>query len=221
MTEDLTQAEREAIATRLDAGSNSSVQPTDDSWKSNTGITTSERTNEVTPEPTEAAAVVDEQEYAPKLILFREVPGFDLRTLVLSYGEESIDLQFCSCNNKYKKRFAQFLQENPDFLTQLKGAVLILKNNGYQDISIADVLDYLRLSAKLTAKASQYLSQYPHDFTFDLLPRQYLERKLMMEEPELFNFFELKPVKCRSACGYGHSDSPVEDEPEETSLAGF
>jgi hypothetical protein len=161
-----------------------------------------------------------EEDYEPKLIVFREVPGFDPRTLVLSYGENSIDLQFCSCMNKYKKRFAQFLTQNPQFLKDVQDAVLALKANGYESVEIKDVLDYLRLQAKLTSPASSYLATFSHDFDLDKIERDYLERKLMMEDPELFDFFELSPVKCRSNCGYGSGEAP-EPEEEQTSLAGF
>ena len=164
----------------------------------------------------------DEEDYEPRLIIFREVPGYDPRTLVLSYGEDAIDLQFCGCVNKYKKRFVQFLNENPKFLEDAKNAAIELANQGYyKDVNIKDIVDYLKFNAKLDTKASEYLSTYPHDFDLDKLVRDYLERKLMMETPALFGFFELTPVKCRSNCGYGSGEPVVEEEDDSTSLAGF
>lgn len=163
-----------------------------------------------------------DEPYEPRLLVFREVPGFDPRTLVLSYGEEeALDLQFCSCQNKYKKRFSSFLKENPEFLADIKAAAVALAEQGYRDVDIKDILEYLRGKAKIETSASEYLQQYPHDFTFDVLPRAYLVRKLMMDEPKLFKFFELTPVKCKSQCGYGHSDVPVPDEDEDVDIAGF
>lgn len=162
-----------------------------------------------------------EEEYTPKLQVFREVPGFDPRTLVLSYGEDALDLQFCGCVNKYKKRFSAFVKENPGFIATVTDAAKKLKAGGYQDVDIKSLLDGLRFQTKLTTPAKSYLSENPHDFEFDALPRAYLARKLMMEEPELFKFFELTPVKCKSQCGYGHGDQPEPETEDETDIAGF
>lgn len=197
------------IAARRDAGSST---VSDESWKSNTSLTPKETKDTAPP--------VDEEEYLPRLIVFREVPGFDPRTLVLSYGEDNIDLQFCGCVNKYKKRFASFLKEDPGFFEQVRNAAVRLQKQGHKSISINEILDGLKFEAKASTSLGEYLVKYPHDFTFDTLPRQYLTRKLMMEDSRLFNFFELTPVKCRSNCGYpGTTEEPAEEET--SSIAGF
>lgn len=159
------------------------------------------------------------EEYTPKLIVFKEVPGFDKRTLVLSYGEESLDLQFCSCANKYKKRFVSFLSDNPGVLEQIRDAAVSLKDQGHVGVDIKDILEYLRTKTKLSTPIKEYFQKFSHDFELDTLPRAYLVRKLMMEDPRLFNFFQLAPLKCRSNCGY-----PSDTEPERedsTDIAGF
>jgi len=151
--------------------------------------------------------------------IFREVPNFDERTLVLKLGEKLLDLQFCACPNKYKKRFSAFLKENTDLIEDIRQSALNLAAGGYE-VDVREILSSLRFGAKLNTPASDYLRLYPHDFELDSLPRAYLVRKLMMEEPKLFGKFELSPVKCRSNCGYP-SDPEPEEEETATDLAGF
>lgn len=152
--------------------------------------------------------------------VFKEVPGFDERTLVLKKGEQLLDLQFCACVNKYKKRFSQFLKENGEFYDLVKEAAVSLSEQGYKDFDVRELLDYLKTHAKLTVPAAEYILRHPHDFALDTLPRAYLVRKLMMEEPKLFGFFHLDPVKCRSNCGYPSDEAPQEDK-SSTDIAGF
>jgi hypothetical protein len=175
--------------------------------------------------PTDSLLSAREEDYEPTLIVFREVPGYDPRTLVLSFGDQFIDLQLCTCLNKYKKRFTQFLKENPELYENVKNTAVQLAEGDFgKTVSITDILEYLRLNAKLNTRADRYLAEYTHDFTLDSLPRAYLIRKLMMEEPALFDFFELAPIKCRSACGYGHgaSEQPEpEEEDDNLNIAGF
>jgi hypothetical protein len=150
--------------------------------------------------------------------LFKEVPGHDPRTLVLKTDDETlVDLKFCSCQNKYKKRFAAFLEENPSFYEEISTVATYLANNRYK-IDIRNVLGHLRVVAQTNVPASEYLKAYPHDFELDKLPREYLIRKLIIDHPHLADAFDLAPVKCKGTCGY--PDTVAAEEPAE-SLAGF
>lgn len=153
----------------------------------------------------------------PRLQVFKEVPGFDPRSLVLQYGDKLLDLQFCSCVNKYKKRFAQFLLDNPSFLNDLTVLATDLAEQGYTDLDVKELLEYMRTHAKRRVAVANYMRDFPHDFNLDTLPRAYLARKLMMIEPKLFGKIHISPVKCRANCGY-----PEVAEVKTTSdVAGF
>lgn len=168
-------------------------------------------------DPSPSASVQRE----PELEVYRDVPNFDPRTLVLKKGDNFLDLQFCSCVNKYKRRFSAFLQENRSLYEDVKSTAASLAENGYKDVDVRDILGHLRVVAKANSPAKRYLLDHAHDFDLDALQRAYLVRKLMMETPELFGFFELNQVKCRSGCGYGHTDEPPPVKEDETDIAGF
>lgn len=155
----------------------------------------------------------------PKLEIFKDVPDHDPRTLVLKYGDKLLDLGFCSCPNKYKKRFSALLEEFPTLYDDVKAEAIELAQQGYKEFDIKEILDGLRVAAKAATPAAEYFAKYPHDFNLETLYRSYLVRKLTMEESKLFGFFSLAPVKCRSNCGYPSETEPKTEEP--TNLAGF
>lgn len=155
-----------------------------------------------------------------KLQVFRDVPEHDPRTIVLQFGEKLLDLQFCTCPNKYKKRFAEFVKESGDFLEKVKDASVAYAAQGHKDVDIQEILNYVRGVARIGTTAEEYIRKYPHDFKLEVIERQYLIRKLMMEEPKLFGFFELTPVKCKSNCGYPEPLEPAE-KTEDGNIAGF
>lgn len=134
--------------------------------------------------------------------VFKEVPGFDPRTLVLVRGSELLDLQFCSCPNKYKKRFSTWLEEHQDSYENIKWFAKELVQRGYGNLEIEDLVDYVRLHTMLAMASQDYLKAFPHDFDLDVIYRQFLVRKLMMEEESLFGKLVLKPIKCKANCGY-------------------
>lgn len=153
------------------------------------------------------------------LQVFKEVPDHDPRTLVLKKDEELLDLQFCSCPNKYKKRFSQLLQEHPEIVDWVKSKAVAIAEQGYKEFDVKNILEAIRTEAKCVTPISEYLAKYPHDFQLEVLYRSFLVRKLMMEEEKLFGFFALSPIKCRANCGYPEDATPKEEEA--TSLAGF
>ena len=155
----------------------------------------------------------------PTLEIFKDVPNYDPRTLVLKYGDKLLDLGFCSCPNKYKKRFSALIAEYPELINDVKTKAVALAEQGYKEFDVKEILDSLRTEAKIATPAAEYFAKHPHDFNLEVLYRNYLTRKLMMEEAKLFGFFTSAPVKCRSNCGY---PSEVEPQVEEsTSIAGF
>ena len=153
------------------------------------------------------------------LQIFKEVPDYDPRTLVLQRGTELLDLQFCSCPNKYKKRFSTLIEEHPELVEFTTKFSIELAEQGYSQYDIKDVLDFARGAARGATPASEYFAKYPHDFNLEVLYRNYLVRKLLMTEPRLFGFFALSPIKCRANCGYPEAAQPKEEEA--ASLAGF
>lgn len=168
--------------------------------------------------PDAVTEIAPSEASTPVIEIFKDVPNFDARTLVLKYGEKLVDLKFCSCPNKYKKRFASFLNDNTELYESIRQYALSMTANGYK-VDVKEILDTLRTSAKVSVKAAEYLKTYPHDFELDKIERDYLIRKLMMEEAALLDAFDLEPVKCRSNCGYP-GETEIEEEPA-TSLAGF
>ena len=158
-----------------------------------------------------------------ELHVFKEVPGHDPRTLVLEHrvdGEiqEYLDLEFCSCVTKYKKRFAQFLQDFPTFLDEAKSYAVTLADNGYTNIEVGDILDALRAIAKTVHPAADYMKYNPHDFNLDKASKDFLARKLMMTEPRLVGKIAISPIKCKGSCGYPETQV---DTSSQADPAGF
>lgn len=151
--------------------------------------------------------------------VFKEVPDFDPRTLVLSADDKLIDLKFCSCPNKYKRRFSEFLTAHPQIYDDVKSAAQRIAKNGYRNLDVREILDAMRITARGQTVASEYLKVYPHDFELDKRERGYLIRKLIMDDANLADLFELEPIKCKANCGYPEEVAPAEEPAE--SLAGF
>ncbi|HEY6018828.1 MAG TPA: hypothetical protein VIY48_02755 [Candidatus Paceibacterota bacterium] len=200
-----------AAAARLDAATSTPTGPV-------TGDPVPEHaTNDNTVATSSTNVYANSTSPEPRLQVFKEVPGYDPRALVLQYGEKLLDLQFCSCVNKYKKRFAQFLTDNSSFLNDLTVLATDLAEQGYTDLDVKELLEYMRTHAKRRVAVANYMRDFPHDFNLDTLPRAYLARKLMMIEPKLFGKINISPIKCRANCGYPETT----ETKTTTDVAGF